>query len=190
MLFEPIHKAIQAAKSSHNNIKEKILTIYLSPQGKLLDHELVMSLSQYQQIILLNGRYEGIDERIIENKVDMEISIGDYVLSGGELASMVLIDAITRQIPGALGHEDSAKQDSFANGLLDYPQYTRPDNINGYNVPKVLLSGDHLAIARFRRKQSLGRTWLRRKDLLAKIKLTESDSVLLNEFIKEEAIYA
>jgi tRNA (guanine37-N1)-methyltransferase len=135
--------------------------------------------------VLVAGRYEGIDERIIERDVDEEWSIGDYVLSGGELAAMVLIDGVTRLLPDALGHEDSAEQDSFTNGLLDCPHYTRPECVDEQCVPDVLLSGDHKAIARWRLKQSLGRTWLKRPDLLADKVLDEYRQALLNEFIEE-----
>jgi len=138
--------------------------------------------------VLIAGRYEGVDERLIETEVDEEWSIGDYVLSGGELAAMVLIDAVTRLQPGALGHEDSAQQDSFSAGLLDCPHYTRPEHFEEMPVPEVLLSGDHAAIARWREKQSLGRTWLRRPDLLAKAELSEDQQQLLQEFIQEHEL--
>jgi len=182
MLFEPMQLAIQAARQADG---EQASVVYLTPQGKLLDQNLVTNLTTKKRLILLAGRYEGIDERLVKHEVDAEVSIGDYVLSGGELAAMVVIDAITRQLPGALGDADSAKQDSFVDGLLDYPHYTRPELIGEHNVPKILLSGDHTAIARWRRKQALGRTWARRPELLAKIELTAADSMLLNEFIKE-----
>jgi tRNA (guanine37-N1)-methyltransferase len=182
MLFEPLQQAIQAARQADS---EQPLVIYLTPQGKLLDQSLITELTAKKRLILLAGRYEGIDERLIESEVDAEISIGDYVISGGELAAMVVVDAITRQLPGALGDENSAKQDSFVDGLLDYPHYTRPEIIAEQGVPKVLLSGDHTAIARWRRKQSLGQTWLKRPELLTKIGLTDSDCMLLNEFIEE-----
>jgi tRNA (guanine37-N1)-methyltransferase len=182
MSFEPLHLAIQAARKANN---ESPLVIYLTPQGKLLDQSLISKFVGQKHLVLLAGRYEDIDKRLIDAEVDMEVSIGDYVLSGGEMAAMVVIDAITRQLPGALGDADSAKQDSFIDGLLDYPHYTRPERIAGYSVPKVLLSGDHAAIARWRRKQALGRTWTRRPELLEKIELTADDSMLLNEFIEE-----
>jgi tRNA (guanine37-N1)-methyltransferase len=182
MLFEPLQLAIQAARQADI---EPASVVYLTPQGKLLDQDLVTTLATKKRLILLAGRYEGIDERLIElGVIDMEVSIGDYVLSGGELAAMVVVDAITRQLPEALGDADSAKQDSFASGLLDYPHYTRPEFIDEHGVPKVLLSGDHAMIARWRRKQALGRTWFRRPELLEKIELTAADSMLLNEFIK------
>jgi len=182
MLFEPLQMALQAARLASS---EPSLVVYLTPQGKLLDQKLVTELTTQKRLILLSGRYEGIDERLVKTEIDTEISIGDYVLSGGELAAMVVVDTITRQLPGALGDADSAKQDSFAYGLLDYPHYTRPEFIANLSVPKVLLSGDHVAIARWRRKQALGRTWKRRPKLLAKIELTAADSMLLNEFIEE-----
>jgi tRNA (guanine37-N1)-methyltransferase len=182
MLFKPLQMALQAARLSNNELS---LVVYLTPQGKLLDQKLVAELTTQKRLILLAGRYEGIDERLVKTEIDAEISIGDYVLSGGELAAMVMVDAITRQLPGALGDIDSAKQDSFSYGLLDYPHYTKPKFIANSSVPKILLSGNHAAIARWRRKQSLGRTWERRPELLTKIELTAADSMLLNEFIEE-----
>ncbi|NJN47614.1 MAG: tRNA (guanosine(37)-N1)-methyltransferase TrmD [Candidatus Competibacteraceae bacterium] len=159
-------------------------TLYLSPQGRLLEQSAVRELACQPRLILLAGRYEGIDERLIAAEVDEEWSIGDYVLSGGELAAMVLIDAITRLLPGALGNNQSAEQDSFMDGLLDYPHYTRPEEIDGAPVPAVLLSGDHTAIARWRLRESLGRTWLRRPDLLARLSLEPVQQALLDEFIQ------
>lgn len=187
MMFEPIKLALKAARQA-TGIEP--LTIYLTPQGQALSHDLVAKLSTQTNVILLAGRYEGIDQRIIDHEVDLEVSIGDYVLSGGELAAMVVIDAITRQLPGSLGDKNSCKQDSFATGLLDHPSYTRPECIDGHVVPKVLLSGDHEAIARWRLQQALGQTWLRRPDLLEKTLLTQRDSMLLNEFIKNGDSYA
>jgi tRNA (guanine37-N1)-methyltransferase len=181
MSFAPLQKAIHAAKQ--NRVKTSV--ICLTPQGKLLDQILINEFMIKENLILLAGRYEGIDERLIELEVDYEVSIGDYVLSGGEFAAMVLIDALTRNIPGALGNPESSRQDSFFEGLLDYPHYTRPEVVAGCAVPEVLLSGNHAEIAKWRRKQALGRTWLRRRDLLKKTKLTVSDSMLLNEFIEE-----
>lgn len=159
--------------------------IYLSPQGSSLTQAKVQAFAQEPALILLCGRYEGIDERIIQLEVDEECSIGDYVLSGGELGAMVLIDSITRLLPGVLGHEDSAEQDSFAEGLLDCPHYTRPELIEGLMVPAILKSGNHAAIARWRKKQMLGATWLKRPDLLAKKDLSAAEQVLLNEFRQE-----
>lgn len=182
MQVQPVRAAIQTAKATlgHNTP-----VIYLSPQGKKLDQQGVDYLGQRQQFILLAGRYEGIDERIIAHDVDEEWSIGDYVLSGGELPAMVLIDALVRHLPGALGHQDSATEDSFVNGLLDYPHYSRPEIIEGKAVPAVLLTGNHADIARWRLKQALGRTWHRRPDLLTKLDLTVEQQRLLNEFISE-----
>jgi tRNA (guanine37-N1)-methyltransferase len=160
-------------------------TIYLSPQGRLLDQKGVQALAALPHLILLAGRYEGFDERLIESQIDEEWSIGDYVLSGGELPAMVLIDAITRLLPGALGNNESAQRDSFMTGLLDYPHYTRPAEIDGRRVPTVLLSGDHAAIARWRLREALGRTWLRRPDLLAKLQLNETQQALLADFIQQ-----
>lgn len=183
MLFEPLQAAIHAAL---DNDQEPALVCYLTPQGELLNQNMITDLvTNHKRLILLAGRYEGIDERLIDLEVDKEISIGDYVLSGGELAAMVVIDTLTRHFPGALGDIDSAKQDSFVDNLLDYPHYTRPEVVAESSVPRVLLNGDHAAIARWRRKQALGRTWLRRPELLAKTQLTAGDSMLLNEFIKE-----
>ncbi|MDH5377335.1 MAG: tRNA (guanosine(37)-N1)-methyltransferase TrmD, partial [Gammaproteobacteria bacterium] len=147
---------------------------------------LIKELSSESQLILVCGRYEGVDERFVEDYVQLEISIGDYVLSGGELAAMVLIDGLSRLLPGVLGHEDSAEQDSFVNGLLDCPHYTRPEEVAGKSVPKVLTSGDHQAIARWRLKQSLGRTWQRRPDLLETRQLSVQELELLNEFKLEQ----
>jgi tRNA (guanine37-N1)-methyltransferase len=164
MMAEPLCAAIDAAKGT----ARRALTIHLTPQGKLLDQDKIKSLVKRKNLILVAGRYEGIDERVIQSKIDEEISIGDYVLSGGELAAMVIIDAITRLLPGALGHEDSARQDSFMDGLLDYPHYTRPEVFNGQKVPNVLLSGNHQQVAEWRLKEALKRTRLRRPDLLKK----------------------
>jgi tRNA (guanine37-N1)-methyltransferase len=151
-----------------------------------LNQTKVKLLAKEKNLILLTGRYEGIDERVIDSEVDEELSIGDYVLSGGELATMVMIDAIVRLLPGTLGDEDSAKQDSFMQGLLDYPHYTKPKIFNGQKVPNVLLSGDHKRIAYWRLKQALSRTYLRRPDLLKKRHLTKDEQNLLSEFINEQ----
>lgn len=174
-------QAIQDAKQLNQG---KVL--YLSPQGKVLDQTLVKQLAQEQGLILVCGRYEGIDERVIELAVDLECSLGDYVLSGGELGAMVIIDAITRLVPGALGHTESAEQDSFSDGLLDCPHYTRPEVVQGLVIPEVLKSGNHAAIARWRKKQSLGRTWQRRPDLLQLKTLAQADEVLLEEYRQEQ----
>lgn len=181
MLYEPLRAALAAARAGGAEGP----VIYLSPQGRPLDQAKVSRLAEEKQFTLLAGRYEGIDERLIRAEVDEEVSIGDYVLSGGELPAMVVIDAVTRLIPGALGHEDSAAQDSFTEGLLDCPHYTRPEVVAGAAVPPVLLSGDHAAIARWRLKQALGRTWLRRPELLDEAALNEDRRALLEEFIRE-----
>lgn len=186
MMVEPLGKALAAARQAARQAGgEAVKTVYLSPQGKAVDQQMLQQASQAPGWIFLAGRYEGIDERLIETEIDEEWSIGDYVLSGGELAAMVVIDAMTRLLPGALGHEDSADQDSFMGGLLDYPHYTRPEVVAGQPVPKVLLSGDHQAIARWRLKQALGRTWQRRPDLLARLQLDDLQKELLEEFIEE-----
>ena len=159
--------------------------VYLTPQGKKLDHRRVMELKDERALTLLCGRYEGVDERLLERRVDEELSIGDFVLSGGEIAAMALIDACVRQLPGALGDEASAVEESFADGLLDCPQYTRPEIYAGRRVPEVLMSGHHENIRRWRLKQALGRTWLRRPDLLAIKTLSAEEKKLLEEFQKE-----
>ncbi|MGK0499720.1 MAG: tRNA (guanine37-N1)-methyltransferase [Oceanicoccus sp.] len=180
MKVAPLKAAIAAAKQALPEAK----VIYMSPQGRRLDQTGVEQLGSNEQLILVAGRYEGIDERLIDMEIDEEWSIGDYVLSGGELAAMVLIDTVVRQIPGALGHEASAQQDSFADdGLLDCPHYTRPELLDGRPVPAVLLSGDHEKIRRWRLQQSLGRTWLRRADLLEDRELNTEQKELLASFI-------
>jgi len=188
MKVQPLADAIAAARQLAG---ESAKVIYLSPQGQRLNQQKVRQLAlcnaekQDAGFILIAGRYEGIDERLIEQYVDEEISIGDYVLSGGELAAIVIIDAVARMIPGVLGDEDSAQQDSFMQGLLDCPHYTRPEENDGRRVPAVLLGGDHKAIARWRLKQSLGKTWLRRPDLLENVQLNEEQQRLLDEFQQE-----
>ncbi len=182
MRVEPLRSTIRAAKAAAG---EGAKVAYLSPQGRRLDQAGLRELAARPGLVLVAGRYEGVDERLVEEMVDEEWSIGDYVLSGGELAAMVIIDGIARLLPGALGHEGSAEADSFSEGLLDHPHYTRPEVIDGRAVPEVLLSGDHAAIARWRRKQSLGRTWARRPDLLAGRELSEEDRRLLEEYIAE-----
>ncbi len=182
MLAEPLEKAIAAAKAAAQG---EAKVIHLSPQGAVMDHKKVMALAEESRLVLLCGRYEGVDERLIRRAVDEELSIGDYVLSGGELAAMVLIDAVVRQLPGALGDGASAAQDSFVNGLLEAPQYTRPEAYEGKAVPPVLLSGHHAQIERWRLKQSLGRTWLRRPELLERRGLSEAERALLEEFKQE-----
>jgi tRNA (guanine37-N1)-methyltransferase len=180
MLAEPLEKALDAAREAGGG-----KVIYLTPQGRKLDHAKVMELAGRTAVTLLCGRYEGVDERLIERRVDEELSIGDYVLSGGELAAMTVIDAVVRQIPGALGGEQSAVEESFVQGLLDCPQYTRPEEYAGAKVPEILLSGHHENIRRWRLKQALGRTWLRRPDLLAARKLSEDERRLLEEFQRD-----
>jgi len=182
MMVGPLKAAINSAKE----MLPKAKVVYLSPQGKTLDQKAVQKLVLDEQLILLAGRYEGIDERLISSEVDEEWSIGDYVVSGGELPAMVLIDAMSRTIPGVLGHEDSAEQDSFSNGLLDCPHYTRPEYFEGENVPQILLSGDHELIRRWRLKQSLGRTSERRPDLLNKLELNDEQQQLLDQYKAEQ----
>ena len=185
MMVQPLRDAIREARSMADG---KTRVIYLSPQGRKLDQHGMAELAKQPNLVLVCGRYEGVDERLIAAEVDEEWSIGDYVLSGGELAAMVMIDGITRLLPEALGHEESAVQDSFVQGLLDYPQFTRPEEIDGISVPEVLLSGDHQAIARWRYKQALGRTWLRRPDLLEGLDLNSEQESLLAEFIREHEV--
>ena len=172
---------------THDRHRTGAKVIYLSPQGRKLDQAGVSELATNQKLILVCGRYEGIDERVIQTEIDEEWSIGDYVLSGGELPAMTLIDSVSRFIPGVLGHEASATEDSFAEGLLDCPHYTRPEVLEGMEVPPVLLSGNHAEIRRWRLKQSLGRTWLRRPELLENLALTEEQARLLAEVKTEHA---
>ena len=182
MMVEPLRKAIHAAKAAAG---DNAKVIYLSPQGRKLDQQGVCELAANEKLILVCGRYEGVDERVIQTEIDEEWSVGDYVLSGGELPAMVLIDAVSRFVPGVLGHQASAKEDSFADGLLDHPHYTRPEVLDGMCVPPVLLSGNHAEIDRWRMKQSLGRTWLRRPELLESLALTDEQRMLLAEFQRE-----
>ena len=180
MKVEPLEKAITAATQAKPG-----KVIYLSPQGKKLDHQMMEQLSHEEHLILVAGRYEGIDERLLNKHVDLELSLGDFVLSGGELGAMVIIDAVTRLKPGVLGHSDSAEEDSFVDGLLDHPHYTRPEVYDGAKVPDVLLSGNHQRIEDWRLQQRLGRTWLRRPDLIAKKKLTQKEQQLLEAFQRQ-----
>lgn len=190
MMAEPLIKALQAARKTAD-VSAKV--VYLSPQGKPFTHNDAVEFAKQKSVIFLSGRYEGIDERVIKAEVDEEWSIGDYVLSGGELPCMVIIDAITRLLPGSLGNAESAEQDSFVDGLLDCGHYTRPEQLAGYitskNVPEVLLSGNHKAIKRWRLKQALGRTWLKRPDLLQQLlqedQLNKEQQDLLDEFKRE-----
>jgi len=181
MKVEPLRDAILAAKQAAGADAK---VIYMSPQGRPLDQQGVLELASRERMVIVAGRYEGIDERVVETLIDEEWSIGDYVLSGGELAALTLIDSVSRMVPGVLGHEDSAEEDSFASGLLDCPHYTRPEEIDGLKVPDVLLSGNHEAIRRWRLQQSLGRTWLRRPELLEKVDLDDERQALLEEFIR------
>jgi tRNA (guanine37-N1)-methyltransferase len=191
MKVEPLYKAIMAAKAGSNSNAK---VVYMSPQGQRLNQQMLVSeAATADDLILIAGRYEGIDERIIESLVDEEWSIGDYVISGGEFAALVVVDAVTRLIPGVLGDDDSALQDSFMQGLLDYPHYTRPERVNDQSVPDVLLSGYHKAIQRWRLKKALGRTWTRRPDLIDAIKNDASKwddekENLLAEYIAEFGI--
>jgi tRNA (guanine37-N1)-methyltransferase len=192
MQFEPLLKTIQKARENNATESEgkkgnpNSRVICLSAQGKPFQHDDIERLSAYDNLILLAGRYEGIDERLIEAEIDEEISIGDFVVSGGELPAMIMLDALIRCIPGALGHDESANQDSFVDGLLDCPHYTRPESINELSVPKVLLGGDHQAIQKWREKQSLGRTFQRRPDLIEKLDLSDEQKALLQEYIQEQ----
>jgi len=185
MAVEPLASTIAAARK---DAAAGTRVCLLSPQGRRLDQAGVEELAGREGLILVCGRYEGIDERLIESEIDEQWSIGDYVISGGELAAAVLIDAVTRLMPGVLGHEQSAVEDSFVDGLLDHPHYTRPEVAGGKTVPQVLLSGDHEAIRRWRRKQSLGRTWLLRPDLLDGRQMDEEAELLLTEFRRELGI--
>jgi tRNA (guanine37-N1)-methyltransferase len=187
MMAEPLDKALVAARQRQMSAGvEKPRVVHLTPQGRLLDHALVAELAREQGLVLLAGRYEGVDERLIDRQTIEEVSIGDYVLSGGELAAMVLMDSVVRQLPGALGDAESSSQDSFVDGLLDHPHYTRPEVYEGAAVPAVLLSGNHAVITRWRLKQSLGRTWQRRPDLLERRVLTAEERSLLDEFRREQ----
>jgi tRNA (guanine37-N1)-methyltransferase len=185
MLAEPLEQALQAVRADGGG-----RVVYLSPQGRRLDHAKVLELAGRDAVTLLCGRYEGVDERLLRRRVDEELSLGDFVLSGGELAAMALIDAVVRQLPGALGDEQSAQQESFAEGLLDCPQYTRPEvwpqGEGGERVPEVLLSGHHENIRRWRLKQALGRTWQRRPELLAARDLSAEERQMLDEFRREQ----
>jgi tRNA (guanine37-N1)-methyltransferase len=180
--YEPAAGAIHAAREA---LPEGCPVVCLSPQGAAFDQAAARRFAALPGMVLLAGRYEGIDERLIEYEVDEELSVGDFVLSGGEIAAMAVIDAVARLLPGVLGDEDSAEQDSFMAGLLDHPHYTRPEQIEGRRVPAVLLSGDHARIARWRYKQALGRSFLRRPDLVKKLNLSHEQKQVLDEFLKE-----
>tara|TARA_B100000945_G_C20269192_1_gene543070 strand:- start:5 stop:778 length:774 start_codon:yes stop_codon:yes gene_type:complete len=186
MSAEPLTRAIEAAVNRQEKLGvRKYKKIYLTPQGRRLDQNMVKHLSQQEGIIFLSGRYEGVDERVIESSIDCEISIGDYVLSGGELPAMVIIDTLVRRIPGAIQQGKSIENESFENGLLDHPQYTRPEIFGPYTIPEVLVSGNHKEINRWRKKQSLGKTWLEKPELIDKISLDVEELDLLEEFKKE-----
>ena len=187
MKVEPLGSTIRAAREEHVEATRggNALVSLMSPQGRKLDQAGISELAGRQGLILVCGRYEGIDERLVESEIDEEWSIGDYVLSGGELAAAVIIDAVTRLLPGVLGHEQSAVEDSFVDGLLDHPHFSRPEIVGDKVVPEVLLSGDHEAIRRWRRKQALGRTWQRRPDLLEGRELDDEAKDLLQEFRRE-----
>ena len=179
MKYQPLHDAVKSAKRAGNDTAK---VVYLSPQGKPITQALLSEACDISQLILVAGRYEGIDERFVELDCDDEWSIGDYVISGGELAALIVIDAVTRLLPGVLGDEDSAQQDSHSDGLLDCPHFTRPEQIEGRSVPEVLLGGNHADIDRWRMKQALGRTWQRRPDLLKKKNLSAEQENLLKQF--------
>jgi tRNA (guanine37-N1)-methyltransferase len=186
MMSEPLETSLKAARQRQRSCGVRDpKVIYFTPQGNVLNHALVTQLAHHDGLILLCGRYEGVDERLIERQVDYEVSMGDYVLSGGELPAMALMDALIRQIPGVLGDAESANQDSFVQGLLDCPHYTRPEVYEGAAVPPVLMSGNHAEIDRWRLKQSLGRTWNRRPELLARLTLTAEQKTLLEEYKRE-----
>jgi len=178
MQYQPIYDAIK-------NIKDSGPIIYLSPQGEPLTQVKLKKLASEENLTILCGRYEGIDQRVVDDLVDEEISLGDYVISGGESASMVLLEGITRLIPGVVDDEESIKQDSFQSGILDHPHYTKPEEINGMKIPDVLISGNHEKIEIWRRKQALGLTWLKRPELLKNVKLSKEDDKLLKEYILE-----
>ena len=183
MKCEPLEKAVGAARA---NLPSGSPVIYLSPQGAMFDQAAARRFAKMPGVVLLAGRYEGVDERFIETHVDEEWSLGDFVLSGGEIAAMAVIDAVTRLLPGVLGDDESAQQDSFMNGLLDHPHYTRPEVYDGSAVPDVLLSGDHAKIDRWRKQQALGRSFERRPDLVDKLDLDDEQRMLLDEYLKEQ----
>lgn len=182
MKYEPAAKALGVARE---HVPEGSPVVCLSPAGRVFDQTVARRFAALPGLIMLAGRYEGIDERLIERHVDEELSLGDFVMSGGEIAAMAVIDAVTRLLPGVLGDAESAIQDSFMDGLLDCPHYTRPESVDGQDVPAVLLSGDHAEIVRWRYKQALGRSYLRRPDLVNKLHLDRQQQTLLDEFLKE-----
>ncbi len=180
MKYQPLHDALAAIKNETPNLQSQI--VCLSPQGRRIDQALLNQASEFEHLVLIAGRYEGIDERFIQTDVDAEWSLGDFVISGGELAALIVVDAITRLLPGVLGDQESAVNDSHMQGLLDCPHYTRPEKVAGIEVPEVLRSGNHALIAEWRLQQMLGRTWLRRPDMLNKLNLTVKQERLLEEF--------
>ncbi len=182
MKYEPLAAAIDSIKAA---MPDRSPVVYLSPQGELFDQAMARRFSELPGVVLVAGRYEGVDERLIESHVDEEVSLGDFVMSGGEIAVMAVIDTVTRLIPGVLGDAESAEQDSFMDGLLDCPHYTRPEEISGRRVPPVLLSGDHAAIGRWRYKQALGRSFVKRPELVEKLKLDGEQRLLLEEYLRE-----
>ena len=183
MKYDPLAGAVKAARERS---PKGSLVVYLSPQGRVFNQATAQRFAALPGVILLAGRYEGVDERLIESQVDEELSVGDFVLSGGEVPAMAVIDAVVRLLPGVLGDDESAAQDSFMEGLLDHPHYTRPELVDGRKVPDVLLSGDHAEIARWRMKQALGRSNLRRPDLIEELELNDEQQALLDEFLKEQ----
>jgi len=189
MLAEPLEQAIATARAQLTRSGVRAFkVIYMSPQGEALRHSRVVELAAQPGLVVVAGRYEGVDERLIERAIDLELAVGDFVVSGGELPALLLIDAVVRQLPGVLNDAQSSVEESFVQGLLDCPHYTRPDVYEGRAVPPVLLSGDHAAIARWRLKQSLGRTWLRRPELLAARGVNAEESLLLEEFRREREV--
>lgn len=183
MKYQPAAEALKAAKAG---LPSNSPVVYLSPQGARFDQASALRYADLPGLVLLAGRYEGVDERLVQSLVDEEVSLGDFVLSGGEIASMAVIEAVARLLPGALGDAESAQQDSFMQGLLDHPHYTRPEEVNGLRVPPVLLSGDHARIAKWRYQQALGRSYLRRPDLVAKLDLSEEQQQLLDDFLEQQ----
>ena len=183
MKYAPVAAAVEAAKGK---LPKGCPVVFLSPQGRVFDQAMAKRFALLPGLVFLAGRYEGIDERLIESHIDEEVSLGDFVLSGGEIAAMAVIDAVVRLLPDVLGDDESAAQDSFMEGLLDHPHFTRPEEIAGRKVPDVLLSGDHAQIARWRLKQALGRSYIRRPDLLKKLDLTDEQQTLLDEYLKEQ----
>jgi tRNA (guanine37-N1)-methyltransferase len=184
MKVEPLRSAIRAARA---RLPEGSRTVFLSPQGRVFTQAVAREYRDLPGLLLVAGRYEGMDERLLSMEADEVLTVGDYVLSGGELPAMVVVDAVARLVPGVLGDESSAAEDSFSDGLLDCPHYTRPEEVGGLRVPPVLLSGDHEAIRRWRLKESLGRTWTTRPDLMAGRELTAGERRLLDEYIAERA---